>query len=696
MPSPAAAKPNRLIDETSPYLLQHAYNPVDWYPWGPEALERARLEKKLILLSVGYSACHWCHVMERESFEDEKTAAIMNQHYVCIKVDREERPDLDKIYQLAHQLFNQRAGGWPLTAFLTYDEHAPVYIGTYFPDKPRHGMPSFAQVLENISKQFNTAKRSLGDHNQLVKNAFSQFSIPHSAVPKAFDQSLLTAAVDDLLKSYDPVYGGFGAAPKFPHPTHLAILQTFCQRMQADTQKQDAAMSALLHTLDAMGSGGLYDQIGGGFCRYSVDARWEIPHFEKMLYDNAQLIPYYADFGIAAKRERFLALALASAHWVIREMQSPAGGYYSTLDADSEGEEGKFYVWSLEDLQTILSDDEYKVFDIRFGLRGTPNFEGKWHLTVVNSMTVVAQRSGIPLVRTQELIASACKKLFVKREQRVRPGRDDKILAAWNGLMIKAMAIAGRRLKRTEFVDSAQRALDFVRTHMWSDSRLLATAMGEQSRLQAYLDDYVFIADAVLEMLQTRWRNEDFAFLTELVETLFAHFADPNTKAFYFTGDDHEKLIHRSLPTHDDATPSGNGVAAQVLLKLGYLTGESRYLDQASELAQNIAQIAQSMPSAFGSVMVAVEQIVNPSPIVIVRGNTSQMKAWADAVASIEPVNVMIFQIPPDVQDGLPQLLAEKVCGESTIAYVCTGLTCSAPCHTLDDLLNRIRDRATC
>ena len=684
---------NRLINETSPYLIQHAYNPVDWYPWGEEALERARNEQRLILLSIGYSACHWCHVMERESFENEQIAEIMNKHYVCIKVDREERPDLDKIYQVAHQMFNQRGGGWPLTAFLTYDEHAPVFVGTYFPDKSRHGMPSFATVLENIAQQFSASKDRLSEHNRVIKEAFERFSIPEPNNQEAFDESLLDSAVESLIEDYDPVYGGFGYAPKFPHPTQIEVLSEFCQRQNSDPTRHESVMNIILHTLDAMGNGGLYDQVGGGFYRYAVDAKWEIPHFEKMLYDNAQLIPHYVGLGIVTDRTRLSQIAQESAQWVIREMQAPQGGYFSTLDADSEGEEGKFYVWKSDELREVLDEQEYRVVDIRFGLRGRPNFEGNWHLTAVNSIIVVAQRSGIPIDQTRQLLESACAKLFDVRCQRIWPGRDDKILASWNGLMIKAMARTGRLLNQVEFIESAQRALDFVRTHMWKNGRLHAAAMGEQARFNGYLDDYAFVADAVIEMLQVRWRNEDLDFVIELVDALVEHFTDVKSQAFYFTSDDHEKLIHRSIPTNDDATPSGNGIAAQVLTKLGYLTGDTQYLDKASGVVQGVSRTVTAMPSAFGSVLVAIEQIINPPPVVIIRGDLEEMAAWARAVMSAEPLKPMVFQIPRDVHDGLPVMLAEKKCGDSTTAYVCTGFTCSAPCSSLDQLLRVIADR---
>lgn len=678
--------PNRLINETSPYLLQHAYNPVDWYPWGPEALERAKNEDRLILLSIGYSACHWCHVMERESFEDEEIAEIMNENYICIKVDREERPDLDKVYQTAHQMFNQRAGGWPLTAFLTPDEHTPVYVGTYFPDTPRAGMPSFGNLLENVAEQYQEKKQHLAQHNKVIKDAFARLRTVASNSELPLEESLMESAVQELFHQYDPVYGGFGDAPKFPHPTQLILLLAFGRRQQANAVKKERAIDITVHTLEAMANGGLRDQIGGGFCRYSVDAMWEIPHFEKMLYDNAQLLPVYADAGILNNRQDFLDIAVQTGEWVMREMQSENGGYFSTIDADSEGAEGKFYVWTVEELKEKLSYEEFKVVDIRYGLRGEPNFEDNWHLRVANPLSVVAERSGIPSSEIPILLESARQKLFSVRSRRVPPDRDEKILASWNGLMVKAMARAGRLLKRPDFIDSAAHSLEFVRTQMWKNGRLLATAKDNRAHLNAYLDDYAFLADGILELLQARWSNSDLSFAMELLDVLLDQFTDPTTGAFHFTSDDHETLLHRAVPTHDEATPSGNGIAAQVLAKAAYLLGENRYMDAATKTMHALHPAALHLPSAFGTSVIAIEETINPSPIVVIRGKIDKINEWADACSGAAPLNTMVFPIPLDADEGLPGLLKEKSGGTDVVAYLCSGFTCSAPCSSLEEL----------
>ena len=685
--------PNRLIHETSPYLLQHAYNPVDWYPWGEQAIDRAREENRLILLSVGYSACHWCHVMERESFEDSKVAKIMNENFVCIKVDREERPDLDTIYQTAHQMFNQRPGGWPLTAFLTPDEHAPIFVGTYFPPTERYGMPSFSQLLKNIANRYQERKDNLAEHNKVIKDAFSRMRLVTGDFDMPVDDSMLDTAVRDLIAQYDPVYGGFGDAPKFPHTTQLQLLLTYWQVRVRDAHFMDRALDIAVHTLESMAHGGLYDHVGGGFCRYSVDARWEIPHFEKMLYDNALLLPLFVDAGITAQRDDFHEIAIQTGLWVTGEMQSENGGYFSTLDADSEGEEGKFYAWTVDELKNILTYEEFKAIDVRFGLRGEPNFEGKWHLRIANSLDTVAKRSGLPQSEIPSLIETARKKLFDVRSKRVHPDRDEKILVSWNGLMIKAMSNAGRLLNRPDFVESAQSALGFVRSCMWKDGRLLATAKDERAHLNAYLDDYVFLADGVLELLQARWRTDEFEFVLELVDVMLNHFIDEESGAFCFTSDDHEPLLYRSVPTHDDSTPSGNGLAAHVLIRLGYLTGENRYLEAAQKIVQALQPAALHMPSSFGASLVAIEDLINPGTIVIVRGMSNEIGEWASACATYGPVNMMVFAIPIDA-DELPGLLAEKSGGESSpVAYVCSGFGCLPPCHSLDRLLENIPKR---
>ena len=684
--------PNRLIDETSPYLLQHAYNPVEWYPWGEQAINLAREEDRLILLSIGYSACHWCHVMERESFENEDIAQLMNDNFINIKVDREERPDLDTIYQTAHQLFNERPGGWPLTAFLTPDEHAPIFVGTYFPPTQRGGMPSFSQILTNIAERYQERRGNLAEHNRVMKEAFGRLRLVSGKTDQPVDESLMETAVKELVTQYDPVYGGFGGAPKFPHTTQLQVLLSYWQLRARTSHFVDRSLEIAIHTLEAMSQGGLYDHLGGGFCRYSVDARWEIPHFEKMLYDNALMLPLLVETGRSAGRDDFHETAIETGLWAIREMQSEKGGYFSTLDADSEGEEGKFYVWTVNEVNDLLSHEEFKAFEVRYGLRGQPNFEGKWHLRVANSLDVVSKRSGLPPSEVRSLLQSARAKLFNERKKRVHPGRDEKILTSWNGLMIKAMANAGRMLGRSDFIESAESALDFIRSRMWKNGRLLVTAKDDEAHLNAYLDDYAYLAEGVLELLQARWRTEDLEFAIALTEVLLNHFVDEESGAFCFTSDDHETLLYRSVPTHDDATPSGNGVAAHVLIKLSYLTGDTRYLEAAARVIKGLQAATSHMPSSFGASLVAIEDMINPGTFLVIRGGPEKIGEWAEACTSIGPLNMMVFAIPDDAVN-LPQSLAEKTSEGPATAYVCTGFSCLPPCVELDDLMEQIPKR---
>ncbi len=677
-------QPNRLIDETSPYLLQHAHNPVDWYPWGEQALSKARAEDRPILVSIGYSACHWCHVMEHESFEDEQVAQYMNQHYVCVKVDREERPDLDKIYQTAHQLLTQRPGGWPLNVVISPYDFAPFFAGTYFPKQPRHGMPGFVEVLERITDYYQNHKDRLSEHGVAVKNAFSQIEAS-SRSQGSIHAEILDQAFEQLTSQYDPVHGGFGSAPKFPHPTNLEVCLRHWARCRDTGSPNPKGLLVVRHTLRSMAEGGIYDQLGGGFCRYSVDDRWMIPHFEKMLYDNAQLLPLFVDAWLASGDTLFRDVAVETGEWVLRDMQSPEGGYYSTLDADSEGEEGKFYAWATEELRDVLTEDEWSVTEIRFGLRGQPNFEGKWHLNVNTPLDDVAQRCGIDHERTKALLDSVKEKLLQKRNQRQWPGRDEKILTAWNGLMIKGMAHAGRILGRNDFVQSAEQAFDFVRHTLWRKNRLQVTTKDGKTHLNAYLDDYVFMVDAALELAQARWRDGDLEFAIELTEILLQRFEDGQYGGFYFTSDDHEKLLFRHKPTQDDAIPSGNGIAALVLSRLGHVLSKPKYLEAAEKTLSALSASLDHYPSAHGALLLAAEEYLNPTEIFILRGEDSALEEAARICQQDYAPRRIVLAIPGSAA-SLPGILAERTIRAPMTAYVCTGYQCSAPMVSLEEL----------
>ncbi len=676
---------NRLAAETSPYLLQHAHNPVDWYPWNEEALDRARREDKPILISIGYSACHWCHVMEQESFEDQETASVMNELFVNVKVDREERPDLDKIYQTAHQMLVQRPGGWPLNMFLTPQEHLPIFGGTYFPREARHGLPPFKEILRRVAEYYRQYKNEVEKQNNALTTAFSQMQAPHRGPGLSISADMLLRAREDIERQFDARHGGFGRAPKFFHPTTL----TRCLRHWAAGAiggNPDAqALHMARYTLHAMASGGVYDQLGGGFCRYSVDEAWMIPHFEKMLYDNGQLLALYAQAALATGDDTFARIAGQTGDWVMREMQSPHGGYYSTLDADSEGEEGKFYVWTSEALQGLLDADEWSAMALRYGLDGNPNFEGKWNLHVSAGVDAIAERLGRPAEEVRARLAGAQQKLFAAREKRVRPGRDEKILTSWNALMIKGMACAGRLLQRPDFIDSAEKALDYLRGNLWTHGRLLATAKDGKAHLNAYLDDYAFLIDGTLELLQARWRDGELQFVIALAEVLLEHFEDGDRGAFFFTADDHESLVYRPKPDADEAMPSGNGIAAYALQRLGHLLGERRYLEAAERTIRALYPVIEHYRPGFGSLLDAVEESLEPPQTVILRGRPESMQAWQQRCQRAYAPRRLTLAIPDDAK-GLPAMLVERTNKDTVTAYVCTGHACSAPITKLTQL----------
>ena len=681
---------NRLAAETSPYLLQHAHNPVDWYPWNNEALAAARERNLPILLSIGYSACHWCHVMAHESFEDPATADVMNRLFINIKVDREERPDLDKIYQSAHQLLNQRGGGWPLTVFLTPHDLTPFFAGTYFPPEPRHGMPSFVEVLEHIAAFYQQHAEEIHSQNQRLRDALDSLNPNQSSELHHLNPAPLDEARQQLARNYDAAWGGFGQAPKFPHPTNLERLLRHWATTALEDQPDTQARDMVLNTLHAMASGGIYDQLGGGFCRYSVDEKWMIPHFEKMLYDNGPLLSLYSQAWQASGQPVFRRIVEETADWVMREMQAPEGGYYATLDADSEGEEGRFYIWDRKQVQALLTADEYAVSARIYGLEQAPNFEGQWHLHVYHDTASVAEQLGLTTGQATTLLQSARQKLFAQREQRVRPGRDEKILTAWNGLMIKGMAAAGRRLGRDEFIRSAQRAVDFIRQQLFQNGRLLASYKGGQARLMAYLDDHVFLLDALLELLQAEWRAQDLQFAIELADLLLAHFEDPRHSGFYFTADDHEQLIHRPKPGMDDAMPSGNGVAAQALGRLGHLLGEPRYNQAAARTLQNTWQLVSQMPYVHCALLDALEEYLYPPEIIILRGEGEEFLQAHQLCQQGYSPRRLCFAVPT-TEDALPGLLAERPARNGFIAYRCSGTTCQPPLTRVNDLANSLK-----
>jgi len=678
---------NRLADETSPYLLQHAANPVDWYPWGSEALDRARREDKPILLSVGYSACHWCHVMAHESFEDPAIAALMNELFVNIKVDREERPDIDRIYQVAQQLITQRSGGWPLTMFLTPDEQQPFFGGTYFPKEARFGMPAFGEILRRAAEYYHAYGEPIRRQTAALSQAFAELMPPPATDGLPLSAAPLLQARQALEASFDGQFGGFGQAPKFPQVSSIerCLRQWHATCTEANPDLKALYMASL--TLTRMAEGGIYDQLGGGFSRYSVDASWMIPHFEKMLYDNGPLLAIYARAHHATGEPLFARVAHETADWALRELKHPGGGFYSSFDADSEEHEGKFYVWTKAEVEGLLTPLEFEAFVRRFGLDAQPNFEGAWHLHVHRSIDETAAALDRPAMSVGWGIDAARAKLLAARSTRVWPARDEKVLTAWNALMIKGLAVAARVLRRPDLTAAACAAVDFIHAHLWRDGRLLASYKDGRANLPAYLDDYAYLADALLELLQTRWRTRDLEFLRDIVEVLLEKFEDGQAGGFFFTASDHERLIHRSKTFSDDSTPAGNGVAASVLCRLGYLLAEMRYLRAAERTLVAAWPLLSRYPQAHMSSVNALEDFLHSTRIVVIRGEAQDAQRWVEALESMYAPNRMLFAIPAQ-ETGLPAALAEKRAGAATLAYPCTGMTCAPP---IDDLADAVR-----
>jgi len=687
--NPHSARRNRLAGETSPYLLQHADNPVDWYPWGPEALEKARAEDKPVLLSIGYSACHWCHVMAHESFEDAATAELMNELFVNVKVDREERPDLDRIYQTAHQMLTQRGGGWPLTMFLSPRDQRPFFGGTYFPPEPKYGMPAFRDLLKRVAQYYREHGDDVRRQGDALVEVFGQMQ-PPAAAQAPLTRAPLATGRAALQRDFDGRFGGFGDAPKFPHPMNLEFLLRTWRATAGDDQPDLQALYMATLTLTRMAEGGLYDQVGGGFCRYSVDPYWMIPHFEKMLYDNGQLLAVSAQAAVATGDVLFRRVAQETADWILRDLANPAGAYYSTLDADSEGHEGKFYVWTPDEVRAVLDDRQYPVLARRFGLDRDANFEGRWHLHAFEPMDKVAEEAGLTAEEAESLLDSARAKLLAVRNQRVWPGRDEKILTAWNGLAIAGLAAAARTLDRADYVDSAARAVAFLREHCWFDGRLLAVHKDGRSRFPAYLDDHAFLAWGLLELLQARWHGPWLAWAIELAETMLAHFEDRDTGGFYFTADDHESLILRPKTFGDDATPAGNGMAARVLLRLGYLLAEPRYLDAAERTLRAAWSLVERYPHGHTSLLMALDELTEPPTIVVLRGAADDVTVWRAELDKLYEPGRLVLAVPADATD-LPAALADKRPQAGTVAYVCRGTTCSAPLATLGELVRSLR-----
>ena len=673
---------NRLQYETSPYLRQHADNPVDWYPWGEDAFQKAKAEDKPILLSVGYSACHWCHVMEHESFEHEPTAQMMNDLFVNIKVDREERPDVDDIYMQAVQALTG-SGGWPMTVFLTPDGR-PFYGGTYFPREPRHNMPAFRQILAGVADAYKNRRDEVEKAASSLAEALDRDLLGIGGDASMLNTDLLDEAVQRIAQGFDRMYGGFGRAPKFPQPMNLEFLL----RSYARTRSKET-LAMVLFTLQKMARGGIYDQIGGGFHRYSVDQIWLVPHFEKMLYDNAQLSRVYLHAWQITHDEFYKRIAEDIYDYILREMTSPEGGFYSTTDADSEGEEGKFFVWSKEELEQVLGEDARIAVEY-WGVTSRGNFEGHNILHVPNDDEVVAQRLNLTTDELRAKIADMKQKLYTIREQRVHPGLDDKILTAWNGMMLASLAEGARVLDRADYREVAVRNGEFLlRELMTEDGRLLRTYKAGERKINGYLEDYANLIDGLLELYQTTFDERWFVEARRLADVVLERFmADDG--GFFDTSDDHERLIVRPRNMQDNATPSGNNLMAKQLLRLAAYTGNGRYDEVARKTLQLLAEAMRQYPQAFGEALNAVDMLVKGVSEVAVVG-APESDRTAELLRVIQQPyrpNVVTALAEDDMQgEATIPLLSYRTRrnGEPTV-YVCRNFVCQMPVTTADEV----------
>ncbi len=682
---------NRLAGETSPYLLQHAHNPVEWYPWGEEALERARSEDKPILLSIGYSACHWCHVMERESFENEEIARLMNENFVNIKVDREERPDLDQIYMSAVQMMT-RHGGWPLTVFLTPDL-VPFYGGTYFPPEDRYNIPGFPRILQGVSEAYRTRPEEVRQSSTEILAELRRMNVTRESA-QSLSTSLLDAAFGALSRSYDRQHGGFGGAPKFPSSMSLDFLLRTYKRTG-----DEEALRMATHTCRRMAQGGMYDQLGGGFHRYSVDAEWLVPHFEKMLYDNALLSRLYLHAFQVTGDDFFRRVVTETLDYVVREMTGEGGGFYSTQDADSEGVEGKFFVWDEREIVGLLGEHDARLFNAFYGVTPAGNFEGHNILHVRQTSEEAARVLKVPEERLADVLERGRQTLFETREKRIKPGRDEKVLTAWNGLMIESFAEAAAALGREDYRLAAERAASFLLSTLRRSGLLLHVYKDGQARHVGFLDDYSYVLSALITLFETtgeaRWLTESKALADKMVE----EFWDEDEGGFFYTGRSGEQLIVRNKDYFDNATPSGNSVAADALLRLATLTGEEDYRRKAVNVLRLVRDTAERYPNAFGYALGAVDfYLSTPKEIVVIfpEGEEDAARPFAEEIwTRYLPNKVVVLAAEGDARlEGLVPLLQDRRAESGNVtAYVCENYTCQRPVNSAEELAEQLEGR---
>ena len=681
---------NRLIHETSPYLLQHAHNPVDWYPWSEEAFEKAKKENKPVLLSIGYSACHWCHVMERESFENEKIAALMNELFVNIKVDREERPDLDEIYMNAVQMLTGR-GGWPMTMFLT-PEGKPFYGGTYFPPEDRQGMPGFPRILQGVAQAY---RERPADVEKSVAQILETLHHMAESQPseKDFAPGIIAESCEKIARAYDSENGGLGQAPKFPNP---GVYELFLRYYSESGDERYLTMVA--QTLSKMAQGGIYDHVGGGFHRYSVDAKWLVPHFEKMLYDNAQLLRIYSQAYVITREPLYKTVVEESARYLLREMHQPEGGFYSTQDADSEGEEGKFFVWTLAEIDALLGAEDGEVFARMYDVTEEGNFEEK---NILHPILTVDQASKFFRKEKSEieaLIARTKEKLFTAREKRIKPFRDEKIIAAWNGLLLSGLAEAIKITGASSCLEASRRTVEFIFGRMFRDGYLLHVYKDGQAKLRGYLDDYAFVALGLLDLYEVLLDRSLIDRAMELADIMLREFWDERGGGLFYTGKSHQPLISRAKPVFDASIPSGNAIAAQLLLRLYHLVGVEDYHTRAETILRSYYDAMVSQPFGFAHMLCALDQYLHPAKEIVIVGERSDART-TDLIKEIHSLYlpnkaVQIFAPGESLEKVSPLMVGKQQIDGRPTAYVCQNFTCSAPVTSWAELKRLLETNA--
>jgi len=684
---------NGLIDQTSPYLLQHAHNPVDWHPWGSEAFEQAKKQDKPIFLSIGYSTCHWCHVMERESFENEQIAKVMNEHFVSIKVDREQRPDVDEIYMNAVVMMTG-SGGWPLSVFLT-PEGKPFYGGTYFPPRDAYGRPGFERILGSIANAWKNRRQ------ELIGSATKMTELLQSQARPTGKNNLSPEILDDAFvsfqNSFDAVNGGFGTALKFPQPANLSMLLSYWHRT-SDNQ----ALSMVEKTLDAMADGGIYDHIGGGFHRYATDAQWLVPHFEKMLYDQALLSKVYIEAYQITKQERYARIAREIFDYVLRDMTDPAGGFYSAEDADSEGREGTFYLWDPEQTASMLDEEQARVFNAYYGVTNEGNFEeGKTILNITTSMKQLEDEFQKDSATIENILKTARAKLFKERAKRIRPHRDEKIITAWNGLMISSLAYGGAVLEEEKYIEAARRSAEFILSNLLKNGRLMRYYRDGQVVEKAFLDDYAFTAMGMLDLYEAtfdvKWLIEAKSLSNQMIEL----FADTETGGFFLAGKNGDKLIARTKPGSDGAIPSGNSIAALVLLKLGRLTMNQHFTEQGGKVLEAFSQQLEQSPAYSSAMLRALDFRLGPTQEIIIAGNADapDVKQMLKLIHDKFLPNAVVLLHEPDKADSnlyntVPFIKNHTAIDGKATAYVCENYVCKKPVNNINEFENLIAEAA--